>query len=79
MCTEYNVELAVTFKETYTRMQIHLTKSIQDAQVSAELNLQVMQLVLDVNCSRSCQAAFEGHYTRDWIWKYSRKNPFVCR
>ena len=23
MCTEYNVEFAVTFKETYTRKQIH--------------------------------------------------------
>jgi len=63
MCTEYNVELAITFKETYIRMQIHLTQCTQDALVSAELNLQVIQLVLDVNRSRSCQRASEGHYT----------------
>jgi hypothetical protein len=63
MCTEYNVELAVTCKETYTGMQIHLSQCTQDALVSAEWNLHVMQLVLDVNCSRSCHRDSEGHYT----------------
>jgi len=52
------------------------TRCTQDALLSAELNHQVMQLVLDVNCSRSCQRASEGHYTWDWIWKYSRKSSF---
>jgi hypothetical protein len=54
----------------------HLIRCTQDALVSEELNLQVMQLVLDINCSRSCQRASEVHYTSDWIWNYSRKKSF---